>query len=276
MIQTDYHLHCRFSTDSETPPEEQALSEARKGIREICFTDHDDPGYSTGEFQLDYQSYFKGIADAREALKDRIRIHTGLELGLRPDFPAEIRAAARACPWEFIIGSTHVVDGYDPYYPEYWIGKTANEGMRRYYEYTLENIRTYDCFDVYGHLDYLVRYIPADRRADYDPSADRDIVDEILRTLIARGKGIECNTGGYRCGLGRPNPGIEILTRYRELGGTILTIGSDGHRPEHTALHFSDVPAILRAARFKEYTIFRDRKPVWISLDGDGANNPAE
>ena len=99
MIQTDYHLHCRFSTDSETPPEEQALSEARKGIREICFTDHDDPGYSTGEFQLDYQSYFKGIADAREALKDRIRIHTGLELGLRPDFPAEIRAAARACPW---------------------------------------------------------------------------------------------------------------------------------------------------------------------------------
>lgn len=266
MIRTDYHLHCSFSTDSHTPPEEQARAEAEKGVREICFTDHNDPGYKPEGFQLDFENYYRAIAETRSSLKNVIRIHIGMELGLRPDYQEQIRSAAVKCPWEFIIGSTHVVDDVDPSYPEYWTDKTANEGMRRYYEYTLENARMYDCFDVYGHLDYLVRYIPAEKRACYDPDADKNIVDEILRTLIRKGKGLECNTGGYRCGLGRPNPGVAILARYRELGGRIITVGSDGHRPQDTALHFGDVPSILRKAGFTEYTIFRDRKPVQVPV----------
>ena len=46
------------------------------------------------------------------------------------------------------------------------------------------------------------------------------------------GKGIELNTGGFKYGLGHPNPCEDIIKRYKELGGEIITLGSDAHKCE--------------------------------------------
>ena len=134
-----------------------------------------------------------------------------------------------------------------------------------YFESILENIATDADYDVYGHIDYVVRYGP-NKNAKYSYSKYSDIIDEILRRLIAKGKGIEINTAGFKYGLGHPNPTEEIICRYRELGGEIITIGADGHKPEHVAYDFNKVPDILKAAGFKYYTVFKDRKPDFISL----------
>ena len=130
--------------------------------------------------------------------------------------------------------------------------KTA---YREYFESILENLNTYSDFDVYGHLDYVVRYGP-DRNRFYTYEAYADIIDEILRKLISMGKGIEVNTAGFKYGLGHPNPTEAVLLRYHELGGEILTLGADAHVPEHVAYAFDRLPQILRHAGFRYFTVF--------------------
>ena len=164
-----------------------------------------------------------------------------------------------------MIGSSHVMHGVDPYYPAYWENHTEEEGYQEYFESILENIAVFDGFDVYGHIDYVVRYGP-NKNASYSYQKYADIIDEILKALIIKGKGIEINTGGFKYGLGHPNPTEDIIKRYHELGGEIITIGADAHQPEHVAFDFEKVPSILKEAGFTHYTVFKNRKPEFIPI----------
>ncbi len=283
MIKSDFHVHTSFSTDSDTPAREQIEALINKGITEICITDHHDIGYTAMEkadvntsestntsiesrpFRINPFAYYEAILGLIPEYSDRARISIGVELGLRTDYHHSIEDFAEVCAWDFIIGSTHVVNGLDPYYPQYWEGKSKQQGIMEYYEATLANIRKLDCFDVYGHIDYIVRYAP-NQRENYSILDYKDIIDEILKLLIQNGKGIECNTAGFKYGLGVPNPENYVLKRYHELGGEILTIGSDGHKPEHTAYAFDKVPAILESCGIRYYTVFHDRKPIMLPL----------
>ena len=83
------------------------------------------------------------------------------------------------------------------------------------------------------------------------------MIDEILTLLIKKGKGIELNTGGFKYGLGHPDPTEKIIARYRELGGEIITIGADAHAPAHVAYAFEEVPAILKEAGFRYLLYFK-------------------
>lgn len=275
MIRSDFHVHTAFSTDSHTPAKEQIEALIRKGITEICITDHEDIGYCVPPdmpesavkepFRLDPFTYYETMSRLALAYRDHARLSIGIELGLRTDYHHSIEDFADICPWDFIIGSTHVVNGADPYYSPFWEGKTVSQGLEAYYQVTLANIRRFDCFDVYGHLDYINRYIPGPDKT-VNPLDYMDIIDEILRLLIQKGKGIECNTAGLKYGLPQPNPDTVILKRYRELGGEILTIGSDGHKPEHVAYDFDRLPSLLQDCGFSYYTVFHDRKPVMLAL----------
>lgn len=110
-----------------------------------------------------------------------------------------------------------------------------------------------------GHIDYVVRYGP-EKNKNYSYDKYKDVIDEILRQLIAHGKGIELNMAGFKYGLGHPNPTEEILHRYRELGGEIITIGADGHAPDQIAWDFDKVPQLLKAAGFDYFTVFTKRE----------------
>ena len=87
-----------------------------------------------------------------------------------------------------------------------------------------------------------------------------------LKVLISKNIGLELNTAGLKYGLSFAHPQVEVLKRYRELGGEIITVGSDGHKPEHLAYDFHKVPDILEEAGFSYYTIFKNRKPEFIKL----------
>lgn len=272
----DTHLHCNFSGDSGSTPESMAEAAIAKGLAGICFTDHLDYDYPPDPslFLLDLAGYCQAIRRLQEQYAGRIQILHGIELGLQPHLAGKHAQLLREWDFDFVIGSSHTVHGIDPYYPAYYSNKTEDEAYLEYFESILENIRAFQnlpggcCFDVYGHLDYVVRYGP-NKNAFYSYEKFRDVIDEILRLLIRSGKGIEVNTAGFKYGLGHPNPCEEILKRYRELGGEILTAGADGHQPEHVAYGFDGLKQLLLDCGFSYYTVFKGRKAEFIPLGQD-------
>ena len=263
----DTHMHCHFSGDSESSPESMIQEAITRGLPGICFTDHLDYDYKEepGLFDLDFESYHAKIHELKEQYKNSISILFGIEIGLQPHLVADNRKVTDTYPFDFVIGSSHVVHGIDPYFDKFYEGKSEDEAYLDYFESILENISTNADYDVYGHLDYVVRYGP-NKNKYYSYEKFADIIDEILGQLIQRGKGIEVNTAGFKYGLNHPNPTEDILRRYKELGGEIITIGADGHKPEHIAYDFYKIPGILKNAGFKYYTVFKERKPEFISL----------
>ncbi len=268
-MKSDFHMHTRFSTDSEAEPEKMIEQAIRLGLDTICFTEHFDKDYpkygDEVEFVLDTDSYYQKIKALQEEYQGKLDIRFGVELGLQPHLGEYYKAYVEKYPFDFVVGSIHVVDGEDPYYKVLFQNRSDEEGYRRFFEVTLENLKNNPDFDVLGHIDYVVRYGKT-RAENYSYQRYADIIDEILKCLIAQGKGMEFNTAGFAHDLGFGHPHPDILKRYRELGGEIITIGSDGHEPEHIAYDFHKVSEVLRACGFKNYTEFKQRKPIFRQL----------
>lgn len=265
---SDSHLHTSFSGDSKTPPREQAEAALRLGMTEICITDHHD--YGTREmtpidFTLDLPPYLSAMNALREEYAGRLTINIGIELGLMLREKEYLVNLEKKLPVDYIIGSSHFVDGYDVYDREYFAGRSEEASYLRYFESTLERVQAMDCFDSLGHLDFVVRYGPT-KNQNYRPADYQEIIDEILKLLIARGKALECNTAGFKYGLGHPHPCEEILKRYRELGGELLTVGSDAHRSVEVGGAFQQTEELLKACGFRYYTVYHSRKPDFVKL----------
>lgn len=267
MIICDFHNHTDFSADCNVSAETMVRQAIDLGLTTLCITDHMDLDFPYPEldFTFSIPEYFKKHAELREQYANQITLLTGIELGLQPGIAKEMADILHQWNFDFVIGSSHLVDRMDPYFPEYWTDKTESQGILRYFETILENVAAFDDIDVYGHIDYIVRYGPT-KAENYSYQKYKEILDEILKTLISKNIGLELNTAGLKYGLGFAHPHIDILKRYKELGGEIITIGSDGHKPEHLAYDFHKVPAILKECGFDYYTVFKKRQPEFIKL----------
>ena len=266
----DMHMHSEFSGDSETPMEDMIRAAISQHLDGICFTDHHDLDYpklpGEPDFFIDFDNYFPAAESLAGKYSRQLEILHGIELGLQPQVASENSAIVKEHDWDFVIGSVHVVDHMDPYYGEYFKGRSEADSIRRYFEVTFDNVRNYTDFDVLGHIDYMVRYMPSGA-ADYNPSEYMEVLDEIFKIIIPRGQGIEINTSGYKAGLGYPNPHPDIIKRYRERGGEIITTGADAHVPEYVGFHFEDAKNILLANGFTHYCVFKGRKPNFMRLE---------
>lgn len=268
MIKADYHLHTNFSSDSKTPMEEMVKQAISLGLDRICFTDHMDydfPKQYEMSFQFCMEDYWKQI-DQMQKKYPQIQILKGVECGLQDGLGERYRSLIQSFDFDFVINSCHVLFQMDPYYPDFWENRTEQKGIEDYFKQIHKNLLEFQDFDVCGHIDYIIRYAPSHGK-DFNPRLYMDYIDEILKTVISMGKGIEANSSGYKYGLNTTHPCKEILTRYRELGGEILTIGSDGHQPEHMAFSFDKVQELLLKIGFRYYTIFEKRKPSFLRLD---------
>ncbi len=263
----DMHMHTHFSGDSEASSFSLAQKAIDLGLAGICFTDHLDIDYkeTPGLFDLDISSYQKEISQVKMQFSDKLDINWGIELGLQPYLAEQNAKIIKENPFDFVIGSTHVIKQVDIYFPPYYEGRKEDDCYLEYFEETLKNAQSNVDFDVYGHLDYIVRYGP-NKNKYYSYKKFADIIDDILRTLISKGKGIELNMAGFKYGLGHAHPTMDTLKRYKELGGEIITIGSDGHAPEQIAWEFEKAPEILKEAGFDYFTTFKNRKPIFRKL----------
>lgn len=270
-ILADVHVHSNYSGDSDASIESQVQKAIACGMKYICITDHNDFDYpyqpqdKPDMFLLNADSYLYELLSVRKKYEDRIKVLFGVELGLEPGVLRKNLLFTKAHEYDFIIGSSHLCHGKDPYYAAFYEGRSEKEAYREYFESILENVKSFSNYDVYGHLDYVVRYGP-NKNNDYSYGRHADIIDEILRQLIAHEKGIEVNTGGYRCHLGGPNPCADIIKRYHELGGEIITIGSDAHTPADLGSHFDTICDMLKELGFKYYCVFENRLPEYFRL----------
>lgn len=251
--------------------EEMILKGIAQGLTTMCFTEHNDFEYPDSpdgpgtQFLLNTDSYLYDLIHYKEKYADKIRLLFGVELGLQPQLMRQNAVYAKSYEFDFIIGSSHLCNGRDPYYPSFYEGRTDEEAYREYFESILENIRKFSNFDVYGHLDYAVRY-GASMDRDYSYEKYKDIFDQILELLLEKGKGIELNTGGIDKGMRDFHPCMGVLKRYRELGGEIITIGSDAHEPARVAQHFDRACQVLKDCGFQYYTVFEKRTPEYKKL----------
>lgn len=273
MIKSDYHMHSSFSGDSKAPMDTMIDKAKELNLDTICFTEHYDPLFpcykpeEEGEFDLDTNSYLSKAALFRndESLQSKINVNFGIELGIYPGIYDIGNIIIEEGNYDFVICSSHTALKIDPYYPEYWKDKTVIQGARDYFAEILTNVQNFDNFDVYGHLDYCMRYIQATNE-DLKLSHYEDIFEEIFKILIEKGKGIEINSNGLRSSLKQFNPNPAILKLYKDMGGEIVTFGSDAHSPEYIAYENKKAEELLLSLGFKYHVNFKSRKPEFISL----------
>lgn len=264
---SDFHIHTCFSGDSEANVDAVIQAAISKGIKHMAITDHNDFEFENGKFELDTEKYFEYISRKKVEYKDEINISVGIECGLEPQYADRIEKLLSSYDFDFIIGSSHVINGRDPYYKEYFENRPVHDAMVEYLESIIENISIFNNFDVYGHLDYMMRYAPIsveEKKYNYDEYGE--LFDKILTTLISKGKGIEINTSPLRSGLADTNPNMQVIKRYKELGGTIITVGSDSHKPEDVGANFFEAKKLLLDAGFSHFNIFSKRIATSITF----------
>lgn len=259
MRKIDYHMHTCFSADSEADPKEHIRQAIHMGLEEICFTDHQDFNYPGTSFDVDIEPYFKKMMALKEEYKNQLTIKIGIEIGLDRLYEKEIKTFIHQYPFDYVIGSIHAIGNTEFFLPgEYFKGKTKEEAHREFFEETLRCVKLFDDFNCLGHLDYIVRYGPYEDKS-VNHAQYQEIIDEIFKTLIAKGKGIEVNTSGYKdlktCGF----PNFEQVQRYYDLGGRIITVGTDSHTSDRVGENVEKVVEELKKIGFKDVSTFTNR-----------------
>ncbi len=271
MILTDFHLHTTLSTDGKSEMREMIDEASKKGLKILCFTEHMDYDNvfdeGTDAFVVDSDAYLARFRSLKAyAEKKNVEIRFGMELGLQTYLADYYHSLAGRFPFDFLIGSSHIVRRMDCAFPSYFEAfSSIEEAVMAYFDAEVANAMCHEDFDVYGHLDYVLRYVP-DQSFRFCWTDFEDSLGRLLNTLIRKGKGIELNTGGFRSRLHTSNPAPEILRRYRELGGELVSIGSDAHSVADLASHFELAEEILKEAGFHRYVIYHNRKPEFIDL----------
>lgn len=277
----DCHTHTQFSVDSEADINKCVERAAELGLAAYAITDHcecnawyPEEHYTDKPVQdaFNYRDFFYGSVEAvtelKEKYKKNLNLICGAELG---QILHDTEAAAIAASDErldFIIGSVHQVLGEkDFFYIDY--EKMSMEDiydlLERYFKEVYELCKS-NIPDVIGHITYCLRYMKQRHNICPDISRFDEIIAESLRALARSGKGIEINTSGLRQGFGDTFPDLKYVKLFRELGGEIISIGSDAHTVEDIGKGAAQGAEIAKLAGFTRLCYFKQRKPVFIDI----------
>lgn len=267
MYLADYHTHSAFSMDGQAEIGVLCEAAVEAGLRELCVTDHVEVnGWNGVPYDFPDKAYFEAFEEAKDRFSGKLRLLAGREIGQSTQNTALAASVAAESRLDFRIGSLHNMTGYqDFYFLDYPDVEYCRSLMGLYFEEVGAMIRL-GGFEVLGHISYPLRYIRGRAKLDFTFSEYYAEVERIFRQLIESGKGIEINTSGLRQPLGETMPGPDLVKLYRACGGEIVTIGSDAHSAEDIGKGIAEGQEILRRAGFKYFTVFRERKPEFISL----------
>lgn len=276
----DYHLHSEFSDDSNTPMEAQIERAIDLGIDELCFTDHVDYGIKedwdsdkpliirNGNItaNVNYPEYLAKLLRMQRTYVGRITIKKGFEFGVQQHtipFYNKLYEKYKD-DIDFTLLAIHEVEDKEFWDQAFQAGRTQEEYNMRYYEEMIEVMKNFDHYCVLAHVDLIARY---DEAGLYPFEKIKPTIEEIFDYVISHDKGIEINTSSWRYGLTDTTPSRDILKLYKAMGGRILTMGSDAHRPEYLGHHFKDARDILRdELGFKEFCTFEKFQPIFHKL----------
>ena len=284
----DYHLHCEYSDDSNEPMENQIQEAITLGLDEMCFTDHVDYGIKRDwddpegiiirhaiehgkEVDLvlanvNYPKYFEALNMYQKKYASSISIKKGLEFGIQSitvDAYEKLYASYQD-DLDFILFSMHQVNNLELWTQDFQKGKTQKEYNDEYYKEIYQTMQMFHHYSCLAHLDLMARY---DENGIYPFENEKDIIAEILKYAIRDGKGIEINTSSWKYGLKDTQPSRAILKLYKDLGGKIITVGSDAHETKYLASHIKDAYAILKnEIGINEICTFDNMQPIFHKI----------
>lgn len=284
----DYHLHCEYSDDSNEPMENQIQKAITLGLDEMCFTDHvdygikrdwDDPegiiirhAIEHGKkvdlvlANVNYPKYFEALNMYQKKYASSISIKKGLEFGIQSitvDAYEKLYASYQD-DLDFVLFSMHQVNNLEFWTQDFQKGKTQKEYNDEYYKEIYQTMQMFHHYSCLAHLDLLARY---DENGIYPFENEKDIIAEILKYAIRDGKGIEINTSSWKYGLKDTQPSRAILKLYKDLGGKIITVGSDAHETKYLASHIKDAYAILKnEIGINEICTFDHMQPIFHKI----------
>jgi histidinol-phosphatase (PHP family) len=262
----DYHVHSTYSSDGHNTIMELCKSAVSKGIREIAITDHFEP-HMANEYCSFYnqKGYWAYMTKAKQVFRGRLNIKLGVELGQPHLFPEASSAILADFPYDYVLASAHKLpNGKDVSEIDY--SHISEEEVCGIYLGQLKELVYWNDFDCIGHLDLIKRYSAAIYKKNISLTCQYELLKEVLQLAIRSGKGIEINTSGLRQTPKETMPGLDVLKLYRELGGEILTIGSDAHFAEDVGKGLEVAADQARSAGFRFITVFNKRKPEWKSI----------
>lgn len=273
----DYHTHTEFSSDSCYPMEDCIKDAISLGINEICFTDHVDYGIKDDwedlrnnkatkkYFNVDYDKYFNDLKFFKEKYRDKITIKNGLEFGIQTHNIQKYENIFNNYPLDFVILSIHQIDDKEFWDHSYQDGKSEKKYYKDYFDTMYYLVQNYHNYSVLGHMDLMKRY---DEKDGYNPFVEnKEIITKILKYIIADGKGIELNTSSKKYKLDDLMPSRDILKLYLDLGGEILTIGSDSHcKKDLSNSQIEELKKELKNIGFKKFCTFVKMKPTFHNL----------
>ena len=264
LIRSDSHVHTRFSIDGKDHIYKIVERAIDLGVKYLTITDHLE--YDNNKFSLDFNNYFIKILECKEKYKAKINLFAGVEVGYKSHIKDEIDIVINSYPFDFVLCSTHTIDNKAVSKNEYFEKLTQREAYTKYFESIIKTIKEFKNFDIYGHLDYVRRYGDY-RKNKYIYEDYKDVLDEVLKEILYAGKGIEINTSGFRYKVYSFHPTIEVLKRYKEIGGELITIGSDAHRSSDICCDFDKVHDILKYLGFKYICVYEERKPKFLKIE---------
>ncbi|MGX7394072.1 histidinol-phosphatase HisJ family protein [Carnobacterium mobile] len=277
MVYADYHVHSDYSDDSWYLMEDVVKDAIQLGLEEICFTDHVDYGVKPDwrpeeEFQagknkevknVHYKLYFSELEKLSEKYEKNITIKKGLEFGMQVHTIPQFEKLYQSYDFDFILLSVHQIENKEFWTGEFQKGHTHQESYDEYYDEMYRLVTSYKDYSVLAHMDLMRRYL--DKEVDlFEYSKDK--IMKILKKVIADNKGIELNTSSVRYEINGFTPSIEILKLYHKLGGKIITIGSDSHKPEHLGFHIKESKKLLKDIGFTHFCTFDKMKPIFHKL----------
>ncbi len=267
MYLVDYHLHSKYSFDGAHELRDICETAIERGLSEIAITDHMDI-YSDKpyEYILDCKSLYKELEEMKEAYRGRLKVLSGVEYGQPQANRKEALRFLAEYPLDFIIGSIHNLwddkDAYDYNYNE----TDYHVVYDGYVEWLYTLAAEYD-YDVLGHVTYPSRYVYMQTGIEVDVRQYQEQYVEIFKKVIERGKGIELNMSGIARGLKDTMPDMYLLKLYRELGGEIITVGSDAHLLEHVGIVTKQGYEMLKEAGFRYFTVYDRREAQFLPLE---------
>lgn len=257
----DYHMHSSNSWDTKVPMEEMCMAALDKGITEIAFTEHFDH-FTENKSKAAYEPapYFEDIHTNRAHFAGQgLTIRAGVEVGEYHLYRDKVQPVIDAYNYDLVLGSLHWVNGEQSVFqPSYYAGKTLPEAVMPYFAEMVEMIEG-GGFDILSHMDVFKRRAHL-VYGEFNVEEFETEVRDVWRACIDNNIGIEINTGGMRWKINEPHPNITALKWYREMGGEILTIGSDAHNPADLGYGLDYTMEMALEAGFKALARFEKRQ----------------
>ena len=265
MKVVDYHVHSNNSFDGKNSIEEMCKKAIEINLSEICFTEHFsvDPR-DISYHVLNYEKYFSEIEKAKEKFSDKIKIKCGLEIG-EPhlkQYKKDLEKEMKRMNLDFRIGSIHNIDGVK--LRLYMQNKNKYDIYYNYFNEIYEMVKNSD-IDIVGHMDLMKRYA-YEIYGNYNFNDYKEVIEKILKEVISREIGIEINGSGFFNKVGESYPSKEILVLYKNLGGEIITVGSDSHFCESLAEYNAKMIELLKEIGFKYIFTYERRKKIPLKI----------